>query len=52
MLTDKDFMINEFAVKKMSEAKKYKLNNICVYTIHTLNFKPIKKIGKQSMNCL
>uniref|UniRef100_A0A2S2QAQ6 Uncharacterized protein n=1 Tax=Sipha flava TaxID=143950 RepID=A0A2S2QAQ6_9HEMI len=39
MLTDEDSTINKFAVKKISEARKYKLNNIRVFTVPKLNFK-------------
>jgi hypothetical protein len=39
MLTDEDSTIKKFAVKKISEARKYKLNNIRVFTVPKLNFK-------------
>lgn len=32
-------MINEFGVKKIPEARKYKLNDVRVITVLTLNFK-------------
>jgi hypothetical protein len=39
MLTDEDFTINKFAVKKISEVRKHKLNNIRVFNVPKLNFK-------------